>query len=359
MMWKRTGLTKKLSIGCPIIQAGMAGGHTTPALVTAVCKAEGLGTIGAGYMKPDELKKAIHEVKEGTDRSFAVNLFIPNSSASTDKGLQETKRILGPIAEKLNISLPEPVNLEKLFDQQFEVILQEEVPVFSFTFGIPSQYVIDTCKKQRITMIGTAMNVDEGLALEKAGIDCVVAQGYEAGGHQGAFLDTTDSGGGIGTMALVSQMVEFLSIPVIAAGGIMNGKAILSSLALGAEAVQMGTAFLTSEESGTDALHKKAIIDAIETETQLTRVFTGKWARGIKNDMMRQLQAHTESLAPYPITNQLTQPIRKKAKTLKNKEYMSLWAGQGLRLSETKTASDLMKQWVQEADRQLFHLTGD
>lgn len=355
-MWTRTELSKALSLKYPIIQAGMAGGHTTPELVAAVSEVGGLGTIGAGYMKPEDLQKSIHLVKSITERPFAVNLFIPEAVDVSEKRIHETKKLLTPIAQKFETEIPEPQIDHTLFQEQFKVLIEEEVKVFSFTFGVPDDAVVKICKEKNIYMIGTATTVDEGLALEDAGVDAVTAQGYEAGGHQGKFNGNQGAAEGIGTIALVSQMVSALSIPVIAAGGMMNGKGILAGLSLGASAAQMGTAFLTAKESGTPDVHKQAIFDADETESKLTKSFSGKWARGIENEMMRQVDPFSEQLAPYPITNQMTQPIRKKAKETGDKEYMSLWAGQGVRLAQANYAAQLIQQWVREADEQLKQL---
>ncbi len=357
-MWSKTALTKELSIQYPLIQAGMAGGHTTPELVSAVSESGGLGTIGGGYMKPADLREAIRAVKTRTNKPFAVNLFIPSQGDVSASQINDTAAVLKPIAKKLSVSLPEITEMASHFKAQFKVVIEEEVPVFSFTFGKPDQEIMNECKDRDVYVMGTATTVNEALSLEKIGVHAVVAQGYEAGGHTGSFK-IEGANEGIGLHALVSQMADVLTVPIVAAGGIMNGKGILAALALGASAVQMGTAFLTSEESGTDALHKAAILQSEETDVKLTKVFSGKWARGIENDMMRALTSFSEKLAPYPITNQLTQPLRRKAKELRNKEYMSLWAGQGVRLSESKSVSDLISKWVGEADNQLRSLTGN
>ncbi len=245
----------------PIIQAPMAGEAATPELIATVANAGGLGSLGAGYLSPEQIRKNIREIKKLTTQPFAVNLFTPSYF---DKKINQNKfpkiaAIIQNYQKQLGINqeiiFPGYVNN---FKAQIAVIIEEKIPIFSFTFGIPETEIIQQFKKNKIKIIGTATTVNEAIALENAGCDAVVAQGYEAGGHRGSFIQTAAETM-IGTMALVPQMVSQIKIPVIAAGGIMDGRGLIAAMALGACAVQMGTAFLTCKESAVNASYKSLL----------------------------------------------------------------------------------------------------
>ncbi|MFB9327880.1 NAD(P)H-dependent flavin oxidoreductase [Paenibacillus aurantiacus] len=344
-----TELTRKLKIQYPILQAPMAGGPTTPDLVAAVSNAGGLGSLGAGYLTPEQIRHAVREIKQRTDQPFGVNLFVPEPSVRSEESIAAMNRCLDRYRKELGISsdpmLPAFVDT---FEEQVQVVLEEKVAVFSFTFGIPSQNVINAMSRNGIFVIGTATTVEEAIALEHAGVDAITAQGSEAGGHRGSFL-TSDADARIGTMALVPQIVDQTSVPVIASGGIMDGRGLVASLALGASAVQMGTAFLASRESGAHALHKQKILASNEDSTEVTIFYSGKAARGILTDFMREMRQYEGTVPDYPIQHALTTDIRRAAAQAGNPEYMSLWAGQGLRLAQDLTAAEIMKQSMDQA----------
>lgn len=347
----KTELTRRLKIEYPIIQAPMAGGPTTPELVAAVSNAGGLGSLGAGYLSPEQIRNAIREIRQGTNRPFGVNLFVPEQPGSPEADIAEMNHYLNKYREKLGIA-PSPLILKfaELFEEQVQVLLEEDVSVFSFTFGIPSQDILQSIKQRGIIVVGTATTVDEAIALETAGVDAIVAQGSEAGGHRGSFLKSrADSL--IGTMALVPQIVDHVKIPVIASGGIMDGRGLVASLALGASAVQMGTAFLASVESGAHPVHKQKIILSNENATEVTSYYSGKAARGILTEFMEDMRFYEGAVPAYPIQHALTKDIRQAASKARNPEYMSLWAGQGLRLARDYTAEEIVKQTVDQAYR--------
>ncbi|WP_243291647.1 nitronate monooxygenase family protein [Bacillus sp. FJAT-47783] len=350
-MWNRTTVSNRLSIQYPIIQAGMAGGITTPELVSAVSNAGGLGMVGAGYMTPEQLESDIRKIKELTELPFGVNLFVPESPSVTDTQLEEATALLEPFRQQLGIKNdPQKLNVNSnIFDEQLQIILKYNVPVCSFTFGIPPKEVIQELKRYGVVVIGTATTVQETILNEEAGMDMIVAQGSEAGGHRGSFCESFEQAM-IGTMSLIPQTVDNTSIPVIAAGGIMDARGILSSLILGAGAVQMGTAFVTSIESGAHDLYKQTIINSTEEKTVVTSTFSGKPARGIMNDFVLKMKEHESALPPYPIQNQLTQPIRKEAAKQKRAEFMSLWCGQSPRLSQFIHAAELIDNLVSDVD---------
>lgn len=350
-MWNENKLTERLQIQYPIIQAGMAGGTTTPELVAAVSNAGGLGTLGAGYMDAEQMRASIKKIKELTDRSFGVNLFIPEIPDISEQPIKQANELLRPYREQLNVSAPEiaqPSSTE--FDKQLEVIIQEKIPVCSFTFGVPSKVIVQRLQQANIMTIGTATTVKEAIVNEEHGVDVVVAQGSEAGGHRGTFLSSFEQGM-IGTMSLVPQTVDHVNIPVIAAGGIMDGRGVAAALTLGAEAVQMGTAFITVLESGANKQHIEAILTSTEDQTVVTSVFSGKPARGVQNEFIKKMAPHEKGLPSYPILNTLTKGIRKEAGKQGRPEWMHLWSGQTPRLSKRQHAKDLISNIVAEVNK--------
>lgn len=353
-----TELTRALHIRYPIIQAPMAGGPTTADLVAAVSNAGGLGSLGAGYLTPEQIRLAIQEIRARTDRPFAVNLFVPEQPTESEAAIAEMTAYLNVYREALGIpSNPLIPSFSESFEEQVRVLLEERIPVLSFTFGIPPQEVIQAMKEQGSFVIGTATTVDEAIRLEAAGVDAVVAQGSEAGGHRGTFLKDA-SGSLIGAMALVPQMADHVSLPVIASGGIMDGRGLVASLALGAAAVQMGTAFLACTESGAHPAYKQKILSENEDATEITRAYSGKAARGIRTDFMRDMQQYSGTIPDYPIQNAMTRDIRQAAAKANRPEYMSLWAGQGLRLASSRSAAAIIRQTVDQANALAQRLTG-
>jgi nitronate monooxygenase len=252
------------------------------------------------------------------------------------------------------LGLPEPAApappAVDTFAAQFAAILESGAAIFSFTFGIPPAEALAAAKRAGIFLMGTATTVEEARALEHAGADAVVAQGSEAGGHRGTFAGPFE-GGMIGTFALVPQIVDAVSVPVVASGGIMDGRGIAAALALGASAVQMGTAFLPSKEAGIADAYKAALLAAQETATRITRAFSGRPARGIVNRFMTEVEtAGGEAILPFPLQNALTRPLRTAATKQGRAEFLSLWAGQGTRLARRLPAADLVAALAAETE---------
>ncbi|GAK14710.1 LOW QUALITY PROTEIN: enoyl-[acyl-carrier-protein] reductase [Geomicrobium sp. JCM 19039] len=351
-MWYETRISERFGINYPIVQAGMAGGSTTAELVASVSNAGGLGTLGLGIMTPEQIRKAIHDIRKQTERPFAVNLFVSTELAEDVRHhIQHGLEVTRPFRDTLGINEPVIERIQESFDEQLHVIVEEQVPVFSFTFGIPTKAQMEKLKEQHIITSGTATTVQEAIQLEAAGVDTIVAQGSEAGGHRGTF-ETYPHLPMVGTMALVPQIVDHVNIPVIAAGGIMDGRGVAASLMLGASGVQLGTAFLTAEESGAHALHKQALLESDETSTVITKAFSGKEARGY---LIRSLIIFVQAppLPPYPIQHAVTKGIRKASGDQGSSEYMSLWAGQATRLNRRETAANLMKDIVNETTKRI------
>lgn len=350
-MWYDNHLTQILNIQYPIIQAGMAG-STTPDLVATVSNKGGLGCIGAGYFTAEKLEQEIQKVQALTTQPFGVNLFVPSDNAYSDVQVEHMNAWLKPYRKALNLEEP-VVNIseKQQFQNAIDTIIKYNVPICCFTFGIPSKDTITQLKDANIMLIGTATSVDEAIENERAGMDIVVAQGSEAGGHRGSFLPAKQHHEPlIGTMSLVPQIVDQVSIPVIAAGGIMDGRGILASQILGAQGVQMGTAFLTTEESGANDLVKHAVLHSKETDTVVTDVFSGKFARGINNEFVETMSKYEGEIPPYPIQNQLTNSIRKTAASHDKREWTHMWSGQSPRLATSQKVVHLMDHLVEQVE---------
>jgi nitronate monooxygenase len=349
-MITNTRVTKALGIEYPVLQAPMAGGPTTPELVAAVSNAGGLGSLGAAYLPPETLREQIRETRSLTEGPFGVNLFVPSPFEADPARIERANALLGPYRKELGIEAPEKhSSFEESFEDQLELVLEEHVPVFSFTFGIPNEFHLRRLREAGIITVGTATTVREALRLERDGVDVVVAQGSEAGGHRGTFLgDIKDAL--IGTMALVPQMVDALSVPVVASGGIMDGRGLAAALVLGAEAAQMGTAFLACEESGAHPEFKRAVLEAAENETAITRAFSGRAARGVKNRFLIEVGEYEDELPPFPVQNTLTKDVRAAAQAQDRPEFMSLWAGQAVRLARPTSAAELVGSVVEGAE---------
>ncbi len=345
-------------IKIPIIQAPMAGGPSSPALVGAVSAAGGLGSIGGGYLGPRKLEDQIREVKSKTDMPFGVNLFI---TAPGDKEIKPGGRIndmLHRYADELGVELTESVVPFPDFDEQIEVVVENDVRVFSFTFGIPDKKYIDKLKKNHTTIVGTATSVKEALILQAAGCDCVVSQGFEAGGHRGSF-EYGENIPLVGSISLIPQIADKINIPLIASGGIMDGRGIFASFSLGASAVQMGTAFLTCEEAEVNRSWLDLLNESTDTSSSITNAFTGKYARGINNRFMEELKPFESEIPEYPVQHQLTRELRAKAKELNNTEFMSFWAGQGSPMCRTLKAKELINTLVEEYIKVSSDMIGD
>lgn len=357
-MGMETALTKQLKIEHPIIQAPLAGGGDTPDLVAAVSNAGAIGFIGAAYSRPEEIIELSRAVRKKTTRPFGINLFAPIAEPEAVRNPHAPVQRVAPYFEELGLPLPStPAPTAYSFPAQLAAALETEASAFSFTFGILPREATEAIKRSGLFLIGTATSVEEAMALEKAGVDAVVAQGSEAGGHRGTFSGDF-SAAMIGTISLVPQVVDAVNIPVIASGGIMDGRGLAAALALGASAVQMGTAFLTCEEAGVPNAYKEAILHAREDQTRITRAFSGRPARGIVNRFMTEMESpgSSDSIYPFPLQNALTRPLRTAAAKQGRAEYLSLWAGQGVRMARRQTAAALVARLAEETSAALDRL---
>ena len=346
--WPDNRVAELLGIRYPIIQAPMAGGITTPVLVAAVSNAGGLGSLGAGYMPPEELRQTIVDIRALTDKPFAVNLFVPEPIKEDAERIIRANELLAPYREELGLPDSDPLARElPNYIEQLGVLFEESVEIISFTYGAPGQAELDTIKQLGITTIGTATHLLEAILLEESGLDMVVAQGIEAGGHRATFLGSSEQGM-TGLMVLLPLLADHLHIPFAATGGIMDARGIAAAFKLGAEAVQIGTAFLACPESGAHAVYKETLLHSTELTTVLTRVFSGKLGRGLKNRFITELQQAEPFLPGYPMQNALTQDIRRSAAEQNQPELMSMWAGQGCAMVRDLPAADLMREWIDQ-----------
>ena len=355
----RTPLAQRLGMDHPIIQAPMAGGATTPALVSAVCSAGGLGFIGAAYLTADQILETSRAVRSGTRRPFGINLFSPVEHQPLPADTRPALDALAGYHGEMGLPAPEvPTRTIQPFDQQVAATLESGASVFSFTFGPLPPGALKSVRSRGMFVIGTATTVEEAVALERAGCDAIVAQGSEAGAHRGTFGQADFAEAMVGTIALVPQIVDAVRIPVVASGGIMDGRGVAAVLALGAQAAQMGTAFLTTRESGIPDAYKAAILGARETDTRVTRAFSGRPARGIANRFMNEVEARgPEANLGYPTQNALTRSLRTEAARRDRREFLSLWAGQGLRLARRESAAALVSRVAEEIDATIGRLT--
>ena len=347
-----------LNIEQPIIQAPMAGA-CTPDLVAAVSNGGGLGSLGAAPMKPDALREQIQKIRTLTKRPFNINLFAP-ASEQFDAGAilgGSAKALLEKYHQELGLGeLPQPSGIFGPAEEQLEVLLDEKVPVISFHFGVEAHHV-KAIHSAGLKVICSATTIEEAVHLESIGCDAVIAQGSEAGGHRGTFIGDFQQAL-IGTMALVPQIVDAVSVPVIAAGGIMDARGIVACKALGASGVQMGTAFLGCHESGIPSAWRQQLKASSPSRTIVTKVISGKPARGLANRYIQDMEALEDGPMPYPMQYALSGAIRRKAAQQGNPDFLAMWAGQGVGMLREMSAATLLKALVLETEVLLKALSG-
>ncbi|WP_430737814.1 NAD(P)H-dependent flavin oxidoreductase [Psychrobacter sp. VH5] len=345
-------LLDTLNLTYPIIQAPMAGGATTPELITSVSNFGGLGSLGAGMTAPDVLDSQIDTIKTLTDRPFMVNLMVLSEyeSSSFDTAMPNW---LSNYYQEQNIEFTLPTRPAQSFAEQLQVLYDNPVPVASFTFGIISAEQVQRLQRVGTRVIGTANHPLEAKAWSEIGADAVCVQGVEAGGHRGGWLPQSETDP-LGLLTLISQTRAFTDIPLIAAGGIMTGQDIKAVQTAGAEMAQIGTAFLTTDKCSINDIYKQALLDASigkrSSETRLTRLFSGKQARGLLNDYLRDFAPFesADTLPPYPQLNAMTKALRAHAKKNDDGEHQSLWAGQGVTLVRDESTDALLTRLTKD-----------
>jgi len=326
----------------------MGGGPSTPELVAAVSNACGLGSLGAAYLTPEQITDTIRRIRSLTNQPFQVNLFAGgwDEQAHGDSG--PILDLLTEIHEALGLAVPTaPVSRPDPFPSQLEAVLDARPPIFSFTFGIPNADAMTRLRKRGMLILGTATTVEEARLVAEAGVDGIVAQGSESGAHRGTFAGPFESSM-VPTLELVRGITAVVDLPVIATGGLMDGRDSTAALRAGASAVALGTAFLVCPESGAPEAHKQAILNAKQDKTVVTRAFSGRPARGLRNLFIEKLVERPDAILPYPLQNALTRAMRTAAAKQARPEFLSLWAGQGVARARALPASELVKQLLRE-----------
>lgn len=351
-VWTLTHLSRRFRLALPIVQGPFGGGMSTAKLTAAVSNAGCLGCFGANALEPEQIATLVRELRGTTGaKPFAINLWVDDPAATRPgaKDFAEAARLLEPLFRDLGLQPPValPVQPPPDYRAQVEAALRAGTPVLSFVFGTPCADVMTRCRHHGVRTIGTATTVEEALSLEAAGVDAVVATGFEAGGHRPSYLRAAEACL-TGTLALVPQVVDAVKVPVIAAGGIADGRGIAAALALGAQGVQIGTAFLACDESGAPAVHRDALFAAQAIDTVLTRVISGRLVRAINNQLISALQAQAARLLSYPAQNRLTAPLRQAAAAQGRAELLSLQSGQVGPLLRERRADELIDALVRQ-----------
>jgi len=352
-MWKSNEVTRRLGLAAPIVQGPFGGGLSAVDLVAAVSESGGLGSFGAHHLDGAGIRDVAVRIRARMARAFALNLWIPlgdsNDPQLSDAQWRAAVEPLKPYFEELRVALPErPARFGPRYEEQIEALLEVKPPVFSFVFGVPAPAVLERCRAAGIATVGTATTPAEAKLLADAGVDMIVATGFEAGGHRVSFLAEPEHCL-TGTLALVPQVADSVTVPVIAAGGIADGRGIAAALRLGASAVQIGTAFLACEESNASPLHRAKLFSADARRTTLTRAFTGRLARSIHNRFIEVMDGQRSAIARYPVHQWLVGRFREAALAAGRADLVSLWAGQGAPLLRHRHARPLMESLVREA----------
>jgi nitronate monooxygenase len=338
----RTPVTALLDIEHPVLQAPMAS-VATPRLAAAVSKAGGLGALGSAMLPVDEVRGQAEQVRAETDRPFQLNFFCHARPELGDEAVAAAGRELSGLYSELGLDgPPEAEDWPIEFDAaRLEALLEIRPSVVSFHFGLPDDAALAACHDAGMRVLASATTVAEALELERRGADAVVAQGAEAGGHRGSFLVAGDDGP-VGTLALVPQVVDAVSVPVVAAGGIADGRGLAAVLALGAGAAQIGSAFIPAPESDAPPAYREALAHRAPEEGTITRNFSGRPARALRNRLTDELAAPL----PYPAQLSLTAPLREAGT-----DFFPMWAGQAAPLARAEPAAEIVRRMVAEAAR--------
>jgi nitronate monooxygenase len=361
-MWNHTKITDLLGIDYPIMQGPFGGNLSSVELTATVSNAGGLGGYGAYTMSPQEIFEVDKQIKAATNKPYNINLWvsdhdIPQGGLTDDKFAKVIQQYK-PYFDEFGIPLPEkPAPFQSRFENQLDVILDIRPKVFSFMLGVPSADVLEECRKKGIVTVGVATTLDEALFLEAAGVDMIIASGFEAGGHRPSFLASAESSL-TGTFALVQLMKEKIKTPIIAAGGIANGKGVAAALALGADAVQIGTAFLATDESNALPIHREMLFSDAAKYTTLSRAYTGRLGRGITSRIAKDLIGKEENILPFPLQTTLISPLRKAALDQQRWDMILFWGGQIAPILKHKKAKDLMHSLIEETTSYFNDLKG-
>lgn len=340
-------LTRKLGIEHPIVQGPFGGGLSTTELTAAVSNRGGLGSFGAHVMEPQAIIDLTSAIRAKTSKPFALNLWVSVHDKGGDHISSDAFETywagFKPYFDELGLEKPhQPQRYHESFEDQVAALLEARPPAFSFVFGIPSKEVLDACRKSDIKTIGAATTIAEARALDEAGVDAIVATGFEAGGHRPSFLRSAEDSL-MSTAAIVQTAAPRISVPLIAAGGIIDQNGISAAQSLGASAAQLGTAFLACEESGASDAHRTILFDPeAVAETTLTRTYTGRLARGVRNRLIEELEARANDIAPFPVQAFFVSKLKAACAEANRADLTSLYAGQSAPNLKHRTVADLM-----------------
>lgn len=349
-MWPRRDLIDLLEIDHPIVQAPM-GGESTPALAVAVSNAGGLGGVGCSFMSLQDLPALADQLRSGTNKAFNLNFFAHPAPKANAKIDAQTRARVTPFFEELGlVSVPErgEATCDTFTQETLSVLLDVCPKVTSFHFGLPSLDMVKTLQDAGSVVLCSATTVAEARILCDAGVDAIIAQGWEAGGHRGTF-DNSFEDFGVGTMALVPQIVDAVNVPVIAAGGIADGRGIAAAFALGASGVQMGTAFLSCPEANISDTYREELRQARDDDTRLTRAFSGRPARAKKNRYIEAMAENRNPLPDFPTMYGFSDPLRLAGAHAGSLDFQFALYGQAAALNRELPATDLMAQLIEEA----------
>jgi nitronate monooxygenase len=353
-MWHDTAVTRRLGLRYPIVQGPFGGGLSSTRLASIVSNAGGLGSFGLQGMTPEKIHGVVTELRSLTAAPFAVNLWVSTAdapaSAVTRGQFEAAAAALAPFYAALDVPMPAyPPPAGPAFEEQAAAVLESRPPIFSFIFGVPPTDVLDRCRSLGIATIGTATTIDEARALDDAGVDAIVATGSEAGGHRPSFLRSAEASL-TGSVSLVPQVVDAVRAPVIAAGGVADGRGLASMLALGSGAAQIGTAFLACDESNAPPLHRAAL-RARPSSTMLTRGLTGRLGRAIRNELAEAVDDPAVARLPYPYQGHLISGIKQAALAASRPDLAPMWSGQSVGLVRHTKAAELFSSVLAEAAR--------
>ncbi|WP_262908134.1 NAD(P)H-dependent flavin oxidoreductase [Chryseobacterium sp. LC2016-29] len=343
-------ISKILKIKYPIIQAPMFG-LSTPEMTAAAAKAGCLGSLALADLSAEKSVELIRKTKKLTNQLFAVNIFVHHIPEITDELKEKysnTKKYLENLAQENNmeIDLPELESLKiNSYHEQIDAIINENCKILSFTFGNLDNQSIQKLKENGTVLIGTCTSVKEALELERSGIDIICVQGIEAGGHRGSFV--SENIPQIGGFSLLSQVYDSVKVPLIYAGGIYNAKTLAAAKELGAEGFQIGSLLLASQESALKDFEKERLKNVNEKDIVLTKSFSGRYARGIKNKFIEAIE-NSEYILPYPYQNKLTGEMRRIARTVKNDEFVNLWVGQSIVDYNELSTHNILEKLIRE-----------
>lgn len=348
--WPDRRLLDLLGVDHPILLGPLAG-CGTPALAIAVSDAGGLGSLPCALLSLDQARAGMESIRAATNRPVNLNFFAHQPPKPDPARMMAWRARLAPYAVEVGIDpeAPIPASGRNPFDAAYCALVEEFRPaVVSFHFGLPDEALLDRVKATGAKVIGCATTVAEAVWLERRGVDAIVAMGLEAGGHRGMFL-SDDLSSQVGTFALVPQVVDAVSVPVIAAGAVADARGIVAALALGAAGVQMGSAYLLCPETSTAPLHRKALEGAADDNTAVTNLFTGRPARGLMNRVMREVGPISPLTPSFPLAGGALAPLRAKAEAAGSADFTNLWAGQAARYAQAIPAGELTKQLAEQA----------